>query len=389
MHPMPTTDQIRDVLAEINDPEIHRSIVELGMVRGIELAGSVVSVDLALTIPGCPLKSFFQEVLPAKLKDAFPEISDVQINLGAMTEEERKALVGGLRKDSPEAEVFARPDSSTTVIAVGSGKGGVGKSTVTVNLAAGLAKRGRSVGLLDADVWGFSIPRMLGVTERPTIVDQQLIIPPMAHGFKTISIGNFVPEDNPVVWRGPMLHKALRQFLVDVHWEEPEYLLIDMPPGTGDISISLSQFVPGAAFVLVTTPQKAAERVAERAGHMAEKAGLQVAGVIENMAYAVCDHCGERTYPFGSGGGSELAQRLEVPLIGQVPLDPPMRDFADHGRPVVVSLPDAPSARAFEGIIDRVLELYPPKPKARRRKSLPLIVGPHPNGQTVGHAHHH
>ncbi|MGH2689189.1 MAG: Mrp/NBP35 family ATP-binding protein [Actinomycetota bacterium] len=386
---MPGTDQIRAVLAEINDPEIHRSIVELGMVRGIDVSGSRVSVDLALTIPGCPLKSFFQEVLPAKLKDAFPEISDVQVNLGAMTEEERKALVGGLRRDNPEAEVFARPDSSTTVIAVGSGKGGVGKSTVTVNLAAALAMRGKSVGLLDADVWGFSIPRMLGVTERPTVVDQNLIIPPMAHGFKTISICNFVPENDPVVWRGPMLHKALRQFLVDVHWEEPEYLLVDMPPGTGDISISLAQFVPGAAFVLVTTPQKAAERVAERAGHMAEKAGLPVAGVIENMAWAVCDHCGERTYPFGSGGGSELAQRLEVPLLGQIPLDPPMRDFADHGSPVVVSLPDSPSALAFEGIVDRVLAAYPPKPKARRRKSLPLVVGPQPIGHAAGHAHHH
>jgi ATP-binding protein involved in chromosome partitioning len=385
MTDMPTTDQIRDVLAEINDPEIHRSIVELGMVRGIELTGASVTVDLALTIPGCPLKSFFQEVLPAKLKDAFPEITDVQINLGAMTEQERKALVGGLKKDSPEAEIFTRSDSSTTVIAVGSGKGGVGKSTVTVNLAAALAKRGKSVGLLDADVWGFSIPRMLGVTERPTVVDESLIIPPMAHGFKTISIGNFVPEDNPVVWRGPMLHKALRQFLVDVHWDEPEYLLIDMPPGTGDISISLSQFVPGSAFILVTTPQKAAERVAERAGLMAEKAGLPVSGVIENMAYAVCDHCGERTYPFGSGGGAALAERLDVPLLGQIPLDPPMRDFADHGNPVVVSLPGSPSAVAFEGIVDRVLEAHPPKPKARKRKSLPLVMGPQP----VGHAHHH
>src|SRR5207302_5873354 len=208
---MPTVEEIRSVLAEINDPEIHRSIVELNMVRGIALDGSRVTVDLALTIPGCPLKSFFQEVLPAKLKDRFPEILDVQINLGAMTEEERKSLVGGLKEDN--VAPLARADSATTVVAIGSGKGGVGKSTMTVNLAAALAKRGHSVGLLDADVWGFSIPRMLGVRENPTVVDERLIIPPEAHGFKMISIGNFVPEHNPVVWRGPMLHKALQQFL--------------------------------------------------------------------------------------------------------------------------------------------------------------------------------
>ncbi|HMC08230.1 MAG TPA: Mrp/NBP35 family ATP-binding protein [Actinomycetota bacterium] len=371
---MPTVEEIRSVLAEINDPEIHRSIVELNMVRGIALDGSRVTVDLALTIPGCPLKSFFQEVLPAKLKDRFPEILDVRINLGAMTEEERKSLVGGLKQDN--VAPLARADSATTVVAIGSGKGGVGKSTMTVNLAAALAKRGHSVGLLDADVWGFSIPRMLGVRENPTVVDERLIIPPEAHGFKMISIGNFVPEDNPVVWRGPMLHKALQQFLSDVHWEEPEYLLIDMPPGTGDISISLSQFAPGTRMVLVTTPQMAAERVAERAGHMANKVGMKVGGVIENMAYAICDSCGERTYPFGSGGGRELADRFGAPLLGQVPLDPPMRDFADNGQPAVVALPDSISARAFGAIIEEFLLYFPAKPKRPRRKALPLIMTP-------------
>jgi ATP-binding protein involved in chromosome partitioning len=371
---MPTVEEIRSVLAEINDPEIHRSIVELNMVRGIALDGSRVTVDLALTIPGCPLKSFFQEVLPAKLKDRFPEILDVQINLGAMTEEERKSLVGGLKQDN--VAPLARADSATTVVAVGSGKGGVGKSTMTVNLAAALAKRGHSVGLLDADVWGFSIPRMLGVRENPTVVDERLIIPPEAYGFKMISIGNFVPEDNPVVWRGPMLHKALQQFLSDVHWEEPEYLLIDMPPGTGDISISLSQFAPGTRMVLVTTPQMAAERVAERAGHMANKVGMKVGGVIENMAYAICDSCGERTYPFGSGGGRELADRFGAPFLGQVPLDPPMRDFADNGKPAVVALPDSISARAFGAIVEEFLLYFPAKPKPPRRKPLPLIMTP-------------
>lgn len=383
---MPTVEQVRDVLAEINDPELHRSIVELGMVKGIDIAGPRVVVDLALTIPGCPLKSFFQEVLPAKLKESFSEISDVQINLGAMTEDERKNLVGGLREDTPT--FFARSDASTTVIGVGSGKGGVGKSTVTVNLAAALARRKHSVGLLDADVWGFSIPRMLGVTAAPTVIDQNLIAPPEAYGIKLMSIGSIVPEDQPVVWRGPMLHKTLQEFLSDVHWDNPDYLLIDMPPGTGDVTLSLSQFVPGSSFVLITTPQLAAERVAERAGHAAQKLGVKVTGVIENMAYSICDQCGERTYPFGSGGGQELADKFNVPLLGQVPLDPPMRDFADHGKPAVISLPDSPSARAFEDIVDRLLGLLPPKQKQSKLKKLPLVMQPGRDG-AAAHAHHH
>jgi ATP-binding protein involved in chromosome partitioning len=390
---VPTIEQVRDVLAEINDPELHRSIVELGMVKGIDISGSRVVVDLALTIPGCPLKSFFQEVLPAKIKDSFSEISDVQINLGAMTEEERKNLVGGLREETPT--VFASSDTSTTVIAVGSGKGGVGKSTTTVNLAASLARRGHKVGLLDADVWGFSIPRMIGVTTAPTVIDQKLIAPPEAYGFKLMSIGNIVPEDQAVVWRGPMLHKTLQQFLSDVHWDDPEYLLIDMPPGTGDVTLSLSQFVPGSSFILVTTPQLAAERVAERAGHAAQKLGVNITGVIENMAFSMCEQCGERTYPFGSGGGKELADKFNVPLLGQVPLDPPMRDFADHGKPSVISLPESASAIAFEGIVDRLVELLPPKQKSSKRKKLPLLfstAGKDGNGQaahTAGDAHQH
>lgn len=372
---MPTIEQVRGVLAEINDPELHRSIVELGMVKGIEVAGPRVIVDLALTIPGCPLKSFFQEVLPAKIKESFSEISDVQVNLGSMTEEERKSLVGGLRGDKPEGPL-AGPGPSTNVIAVGSGKGGVGKSTTTVNLAAALVQRGHTVGLLDADVWGFSIPRLIGVTNQPTQIDERLIAPPEAYGFKFMSIGNIVREDQPVVWRGPMLHKTLQQFLTDIHWDDPEYLLIDMPPGTGDVTLSLSQFIPDSSLILVTTPQLAAERVAERAGHAASKLGINVVGVIENMAFSTCEQCGERTYPFGSGGGQELADKFNVPLMGQVPLDPPMRDFADHGKPAVISLPGSPSAVAFEEIVDKLEVLLPPKPKKSQPKKLPLIVGP-------------
>ncbi|CAN5884585.1 Mrp/NBP35 family ATP-binding protein [soil metagenome] len=371
---MTTIEQVRDVLATINDPELHRSIVELGMVKGIDVAAPHVTVDLALTIPGCPLKSFFQEVLPAKIQASFPEITGVTVNLGSMTDEERKALVGGVKNESPSS--FAGPQSRTTVLAIGSGKGGVGKSTLTANLAAALAKRGYSVGLLDADIWGFSSSRMLGTSAKPTVIDERLIVPVEAYGFKMISMGNLVEDDRPVVMRGPMLHKILQSFLSDVHWEEPDYLLIDMPPGTGDISLSLSQFVPGCSIILITTPQQAAEKVAERAGHMAGKVGMKVVGVIENMAYALCEHCGERTHPFGTGGGQELAETFGAPLLGQIPLDPPMGALADHGKPSVIVSPDSVSALAFQEVTEALVKLIPPKPKSRARKSLPIIMAP-------------
>lgn len=371
---MPSVEEVRAVLATINDPELHRSIVELGMVRNIEIAAPAVTVDLALTIAGCPLKSFFQEVLPAKIKASFPEISQVTVNLGAMTDQERKALVGDMRGEKPAS--FAQTDSRTVVLAIGSGKGGVGKSTITANIAAALAKRGHSVGLLDADIWGFSTSRMAGVTTQPTVIDERLIVPLEAHGFKMISMGNLVADDRPIVMRGPMLHKILNSFLTDVHWEEPDYLLIDMPPGTGDISLSLSQFVPGCSMVLITTPQQAAEKVAERAGHMAVKVGMKVVGVVENMSYLVCGHCGERSYPFGTGGGEELAKTFNAPLLGQIPLDPPMLEMAESGRPAVVALPESLSAKAFEELADALVLAVPPRPKVRKRKALPLISGP-------------
>ena len=370
---MPTVEQITAVLGEIQDPELHRGLNELNMVRDVRVSGTDVSVLIALTIPGCPLKDYFYTVIPARLKEEFPDIGHVNVDLTSMTEEERAALVGGLRKETPAP--FARSDSSTQVIAVGSGKGGVGKSTTTVNIAASLAKLGHSVGLLDADVWGFSIPRMLGIHERPTVVED-MIMPPTMFGVKVVSIGLFTTEDNPVVWRGPMLHKALQQFLTDVHWDEPDYLLVDLPPGTGDVSISIAQFLPGASMLVVTTPQAVAEKVAQRAGFMAEKTGLDVVGVVENMSYFRGDD-GKVYDIFGTGGGQTLATTLGVPLLGQIPIDPALREYADDGAPIVLQAPDSEVAQALESTAKELVNLLPPKPKATKRITLPLMAGPH------------
>jgi ATP-binding protein involved in chromosome partitioning len=382
---MPTREQISEVLGEIQDPELHRGLNDLNMVRDIQIDGSEVSVLIALTIPGCPLKDYFHSVIPAKLKETYPAISGVTVNLTSMTEEERQSLIGGLRKDTPAP--FARSDSPTQVIAVGSGKGGVGKSTTTVNLAASLAKLGHTVGLLDADVWGFSIPRMLGIHERPTVIDD-MIMPPEVFGIKVVSIGLFTTEDNPVVWRGPMLHKALQQFLSDVHWDEPDYLLVDLPPGTGDVSISIAQFLPGAAMVVVTTPQAVSEKVAQRAGFMAEKTGLKVTGVVENMSWFTGDD-GKRYNLFGEGGGRSLAERLSVPLLGQIPMDPELREFADAGAPIVLQNPDSDVAQALDLTAKELVNLLPPRPKPSKRISLPLIGGAMAGGHGHQHAHNH
>ncbi len=377
---MPTREQISEVLGEIQDPELHRGLNELNMVRRIDIEGSEVTVLIALTIPGCPLKDYFYNVIPAKLKESYPDISNVTVELTSMTEDERKALVGGLRGE--ESTPFGKSDSSTQVIAIGSGKGGVGKSTTTVNIAASLAKQGHSVGLLDADVWGFSIPRMLGVHQRPTVVDD-MIMPPEMFGVKVVSIGLFTTEDNPVVWRGPMLHKALQQFLTDVHWDEPDYLLVDLPPGTGDVSISIAQFLPGASMVVVTTPQAVAEKVAQRAGFMAEKTGLNVTGVIENMSFFRGDD-GKEYRIFGEGGGAELAKTLQVPLLGEIPIDPELRMLADTGTPIVIHAPDTEVAQALDTAAKELVNLLPPKPKATKRLNLPLIPQ-----VSVGHQHQH
>ena len=377
---MPTKEQISEVLGQIQDPELHRGLNELNMVRDITIQGSEVTTLIALTIPGCPLKDYFYQVIPAKLKEAFSDITHVAVELTSMTEEERQSLLGGLRKETPAP--FARSDSPTQVLAIGSGKGGVGKSTTTTNIAVGLAQLGHTVGLLDADVWGFSIPRMFDLYDRPTVVGD-MIMPPEKYGVKVISIGLFTPEENPVVWRGPMLHKALQQFLSDVHWDEPDYLLVDLPPGTGDVSISIAQFLPGAHMVVVTTPQAVAEKVAQRAGFMAEKTGLHLLGVVENMSYFRGDD-GKEYRIFGEGGGQALAERLNVPLLGEIPLDPSARESADAGAPIVLQNPDTEVAQQYMATAKEIVNLIPPKPRPAKRISLPLI----PN-VAVGHQHQH
>ncbi|MFD1659108.1 Mrp/NBP35 family ATP-binding protein [Streptomyces caeni] len=358
-------DDVLEALRGVDDPELHRSVVDLGMVREIVIEGTEVTVRLALTIAGCPLREYFERVVPQKVRAACPEVTAVHVDLTAMTEEERSRVIGDVRVKVPRV---GDAESRTRIIAVGSGKGGVGKSTVAVNLAASLAALGHRVGLLDADIWGFSVPQMLDATGRPTVVGD-LIMPLESHGLSVLSMGNFVPEDGPVVWRGPMLHKALEQLLGDVHWDDRDYLVIDMPPGTGDVSISLAQFLPRADFLLVTSPHETAERVALRAGRMMTKTGMNLVGVVENMAGFVCDGCGQEHEFFGKGGGERLAELLGTPLIGRIPLDPAVSAAGGDGAPAVIAHPDSTTTKRFTELAHTVVARSP-----RIRRALPLLT---------------
>jgi ATP-binding protein involved in chromosome partitioning len=374
---VPTEAEVLDALRPVEDPEIHQSIVDLDMVRKIAVAGDRVGVTVALTVAGCPLRAEITDRV-TRAVSALSGVSAVDVDLTVMTDEERAALAARLHGGHAHAHEGGdghehRPnpftDSRTRVLAIASGKGGVGKSSVTTNLAVALAQRGHNVAAVDADVWGFSMPRMLGIDRPPTVIDD-VIVPPDANGVTLISMGFFAREDQPVVWRGPMLHKALEQFLTDVHWGEPDFLVVDMPPGTGDIALSMAQFLPRAEVVIVTTPQPAAQKVAQRAAYMARKVNLQVVGVIENMSWFRCDH--DTVYPlFGAGGGAELAEQLDVPLLGQVPLVPELRAGSDEGRPIVVAHPDDDASQAFRAIAERVdVELAP---KRRYRTELKIV----------------
>ena len=379
---MVTQDQVREALRSVNDPEIGRPIEDIGMLRDIEvLEGGLVRVHVLITIEGCPLKDRITSDVTEALAP-LEGVERVDVALSPMSEEQRASLVANLRGGAaPQQQQTFFTGSDTTVIAVASGKGGVGKSSVTVNLACALAAEGHRVGVLDADVWGFSVPRMMGMTGKP-VGFNDMILPLESYGVKVISMGFFVPEETPVIWRGPMLHKAIEQFLGDVYWGDLDFLLCDLPPGTGDVSISLASFLPGASMLVVTTPQEAARKVAERAGKMAERTNLRPIGVIENMSWFVCPHCGEHTPIFGQGGGREAAETLGVPLFAQVPLEPALREGGDDGAPIVVTDPDSPAGEALR----RAARELAQSTRSKVGKPLPLMAAP---GAPVAAGGHH
>jgi ATP-binding protein involved in chromosome partitioning len=349
---------VHAALATVDDPEIHRPITELGMVKSVVVVDGVADIGVFLTVAGCPMR----ETITKRVTEAVsrvPGVTSVRVELDVMSDEQRSDMRKNLRGGAAEAVIpFAQPGSLTRVYCVASGKGGVGKSSVTVNLAAALAARGLSVGVVDADIYGHSVPRMLGVTARPTRVDD-MIMPPQAHGLKVISIGMFTAGNDAVVWRGPMLHRALQQFLADVFWGDLDVLLLDLPPGTGDIAISTAQLIPNAELLVVTTPQQAAAEVAERAGSIAVQTRQRVVGVIENMSWMELPD-GSRMDVFGTGGGQTVSDSLtrilgaKVPLLGQIPLEPRVRESGDSGVPVVLSDPDSPAATALRGVAEKL-----------------------------------
>jgi ATP-binding protein involved in chromosome partitioning len=355
-----TEEQIRAALARVQDPEIRRPITEIGMVKSVAVdAAGAANVAIFLTVAGCPLKDKLRSDITAEV-GALDGITSVAVEMDVMSQEQRQELQATLRGGRAEREIpFAKPGSLTRVFAVASGKGGVGKSSVTVNLAAAMAAKGLKVGIVDADIYGHSVPRMLGVTERPTQV-QDMIMAPVAHDVRVISIGMFTPGNEPVVWRGPMLHRALQQFLADVYWGDLDVLLLDLPPGTGDVAISVAQLVPNAEILVVTTPQQAAAEVAERAGTIALQTRQRIAGVVENMSWMPCPHCDEKVEVFGSGGGQKVADALSrvtgttVPLLGQIPIDLRLREGGDDGTPVVLSEPDAAASQVLREVADRL-----------------------------------
>jgi ATP-binding protein involved in chromosome partitioning len=357
----PTREEILDALRDVVDPELHKSIVELDMVRQVEVRDGQVTVEAVLTIAGCPLRDTIVQSITDRVK-ALPGVAGVTVNLGVMSAEQRQALIARLRGGEmhpARRPAFLTAASATRVIAVASGKGGVGKSTITANLATAMALDGRTVGVIDADVYGFSIPRMLGVAGRPTAVDQMLI-PLERDGIRVMSIGFLLPDEGEaVVWRGPLLHKALVTFITEVHWgDDLEYLFIDLPPGTGDVSLTIAQTLPQASMLIVTTPQPAAAAVAQRAAKMAEKVNMDVVGVIENMS-GLTPPGGPTIDLFGRGGGLRLAEQLGVPLLGEIPLDIAVREGSDAGEPVVRSRPEAPASRVLREIARKVADLVP------------------------------
>src|SRR5947207_5890025 len=341
---MASREAVIEALSHVIDPELRRPVTELDMVRSVEIDGSHVAVTIALTVAGCPLRSSFEDQVRREVA-TLDGVEDVTLGFDVMTSEERQALTQKLRGSVSERSKGLSLDASTRVLAVCSGKGGVGKSTVTANVAVALSHQGRRVGILDADVYGHSIPHLLGIHQKPVAVDR-MIVPPVRGELKLMSIGFFLDDNQPVMWRGPMLHRALEQFLTDVHWGELDTLVVDMPPGTGDVSISLGQLLPRAEAVIVTTPQPLAQEVAARAALMAQKTNMRLLGVVENMS-------GET---FGTGGGDRLADELGVPLLGRIPLDSRLRESGDAGEPLVERDPDSEPAQAIASLADAIAE---------------------------------
>ena len=374
-----TADAVEAALSTVEDPEIRRPITELGMVDAVTIGeGGSVAVRVLLTVSGCPMRSEIVDRV-TRAVETVPGVSSVEVELGVMTDDQRQTMREGLRGDGRDI-VFNRPGNLTRIYAVASGKGGVGKSSITVNLAAALAERGLSVGLLDADIYGHSVPRMLGLGRPPTVVDG-LLLPPEGYGVRAISMLPFKPGGTaePVAFRGPMLHRALEQFLTDVWWGDLDVLLLDLPPGTGDVAISCAQLLPQSELIVVTTPQQAAAEVAVRAGMLATQTKQRVAGVIENMSAFACPHCGEPIDMFGAGGGDTVAATLSqafgapVPLLGRVPFDPRLREGGDDGRPLVVTEPDSEAAAAVSDIAGRLA--------AKKRGLAGLDLGVTPAGR--------
>jgi ATP-binding protein involved in chromosome partitioning len=341
----PSRDEILRALERVIDPELKRPVTELDMVRGVEIEGGDVRVTIALTVAGCPLRDSFEQQVADVLRDV-PGVERVALGFDVMTPDERQALTTKLRAGFKGRDQGLSLDVSTRVLAVCSGKGGVGKSTLSANLAVALAQQGKQVGILDADVYGHSVPHVLGIRQKPVLVDK-MIVPPVKHDLKLMSIGFFLDDNQPVMWRGPMLHRALEQFLSDVHWGALDVLVVDMPPGTGDVAISLGQLLPRAETLVVTTPQPAAQEVASRAGAMAQKTGMRLIGVVENMTGEI----------FGSGGGDRLAEELGVPVLGRVPLDPLLRECGDAGEPLMVAAPDSSTGQELRAIAEAVVAL--------------------------------
>jgi len=373
---MPSNDQVTEALRAVIDPELRRSIVDLGMVRSIEVRETgKVEVVVSLTTAGCPIRSHFQQAVASNVA-VLDGVTEVGVGFDVLSDQEKSHLQKALGRTGglPEGALA----QVKNVVCIASGKGGVGKSTMTANLAAALQVEGQSAGALDADVYGYSIPRMLGVDERPDVNGERKIIPPVsAAGIKVMSIGFFLENNAAVVWRGPMLHKAIQQFLEDVAWEELDYLLLDLPPGTGDVSMTLAQLLPQAKVVVVTTPQPAAQSVARRAADMAAKVDLEVLGVIENMSgFTTPD--GQRFTIFGEGGGQQLADDLDVPLLGKVPLSEPLREHADSGLPLVLDEPDSPASVAIRQIARGIIAMTPQALPVMQAESpaAPALTGP-------------